>query len=521
MLRRLYSLTGSLGLILLFSCVDRSDYVLDEVSLNPSMALPLLKGSLSVSDLLENADPSVVKVYPDGLVYFAYSQELESEDIRDLFTIPDEFTNVSFILPGAVLPSIPQDIKTDSISRTIGFNMDPERIDEAKLRKGEIGYVTSIFPASSSLDYEIRISLPTFISGTSVPLNAAVKGTGAISLDNYTMFLDDNNFPLKVVLVLKRRTTPVVIAPGTSINVQLSFRGFQFSYIKGFLGEQSASLDPDEVEMGDFGDLFEGADISLAQPKISLSVTNENGVPCLVDFTTLEARKEGSAPLQVILSPANPVSLNYPTVMGSSAVTAISIANVNDLLEYAPTSLGYQALATINKGITAGDNFILDSSTLKVKMDVEVPLYGHASDITLRDTVDIDLSQVDGSEIAKASLKLKITNELPLDGLVQLVLLDGNYRPLGALLGDDQVYILRGSQVDASGELLKPGLYDAMIELSKEKIDRLFGSAHIIIMLDLRTSRNASGGAQDVKFKSQYSVEIEAGILADLKLRIQ
>src|SRR5689334_12589117 len=104
MLRRLSSLIGSLSLVFILSCIDESDYQIDQVDLNPSLALPLLKGSLSVSDLLEDADSAHVKVYPDGLVYLAYEEELESQDIRDLFVIPNKSTTVSFILPGATVP---------------------------------------------------------------------------------------------------------------------------------------------------------------------------------------------------------------------------------------------------------------------------------------------------------------------------------------------------------------------------------------------------------------------------------
>jgi hypothetical protein len=512
---------GALPLIFLFSCLDKSGYEWDEVSLNPSIALPLVHGRVSVSDLLENADSSVVKVYPDGLVYFAFTQTLESEDIRNLFEIPDVATNISFVLPGAVLPSIPEDIDTDSISRTMDFGMDPEKIDEVGLTSGELGYNTSIFPASSGLDYEVRISIPSFRSLASVPLSSAVRGSGAISLDNYTLFLNDNKFDLKVVLILKQRPTPIVIAPGTSINVQLQFRNFEFSYIKGFLGEQSEVLDPDHVEMGDFGDLFEDAEISLANPKVSLSVTSEYGVPCLIDFTTLEARKDGAAPLPILLSPSNPVTLAYPTILGDSETTTVSITNVSELLAYAPTSLHYQATATINDGLTSGTNFVIDTSAMNVKMDLEIPLYGHASNITLQDTVDVDLSDIEQSELEKAALKLKITNELPLDGSLQFFLVDENYALLGVLLDDDQMNILPGSTVNASGDLVSAGLYDALIELDQSKLDNLFETKRIIFVVNLQTSRNASGAAQDVKFKADYSIEIEAGVMADLKLKIQ
>lgn len=48
-----------LPLIFLFSCLDRSDYEWDEVALNPSIALPLVNGKVSLNDLLENLDSTI------------------------------------------------------------------------------------------------------------------------------------------------------------------------------------------------------------------------------------------------------------------------------------------------------------------------------------------------------------------------------------------------------------------------------------------------------------------------------
>jgi hypothetical protein len=520
MLRRLSSLACSLSLVLLFSCMDWSEYKVDEVDLNPSLALPLVKGSFSIGDMIENADPSIIKIDEDGLISFAYTSTMETGAIGGLFSLPDKTTTISFVLPGATFPSIPHDIKSDSVSRTLDFNMAPERIDEVGLESGELAFTTSIVPASSNLDYGVRIYLSGFVSPNNVPLDATVRGTGTIDLSNYKLLLDDNTFEIKVVLVLKQRATPVVISPGTSINVQISFRDFDFRYMKGFLGEQTVSLPETGIEMGDFGDLFGGAVISLAQPKVAMTVTNQYGIPLTGDFSILEGRKAGASPMPIILNPASPITINQPISMGDSAITTVAITNVNELLGYAPTSIYFKASATLNKGLTAGTNFVIDTSALKIKLDVEVPMYGHATGLVLRDTIDIDLSQIEGSTVEKASLKLKITNDLPLDGTVQLSLLDGNDQFIEALLDDDQMYILHGSKVDASGDLLTPGLYDGMIELSKEKIDKVFGAAKIAILIGLQTSRDNSGAAQNVKFKSDYSVAIEAGILADIKLKI-
>jgi hypothetical protein len=513
-----------LGLTLLcVSCLDQSEYDIASVSWNPSVALPLVNGDLHISDLLNDDDSIHFKTNSDGLLYVEYDHELESNDIRNLFSIPTKSVAKSFVLPGAVVPPHTQDIRSDSIVSTIDFGMSPEKLSEIALSAGNISYSTSLLPSSSQLNYEVYLVLSGFKSTTTgQALNAVIKGNGNIDLSNYTLTLNDNKFDLKLVLVFKKSTTTTTIAPSTSINVQLTFGNFKFIYIKGFLGDQTTSLGAQRIDMGIFDDkIFKQAQISLAQPKVTVTILNGNGVPVVADFVKLEARKSGQNPLLVTLNPANPVPINYPTVLGTSKSTTVTVTNVKELIDYAPTEIYYQTDARINSGLTSGSNFILDSSQMKVNFHIEVPLWGSASGMVLQDTLNVDLSSTEDSEVTAASLKLKLSNEFPLDSDIQFVLTDDHYVPISSLLTAEQTHLIKGSTVDTNGELQVAGSYDNLIALDKDKIDNLFKAKHLILIASLQTSRNAQGAAQDVKFKADYSLSVEAGILATLKLKVQ
>jgi len=478
-------------------------------------------GDLSIFDILDSTkNASNIKIYPDGLVYLAYEQELKSQGVRGLFSIPDKSLNRSFIIPPVILPPQDNDFRTDSISQVVDFDLSPEKLYEIALKSGGINYSTSIIPSSSQLEYQIAVYFPDFISNsTQKPLNQVVEGTGTLPLADYTMHLDNNKFNMKLVLILKKHSNPVAIAPGTSITLSLNFANLEFNYIKGFLGDQSVSIDAEQVKIPAFKNAFQQASVSLAQPLISITTVNENGVPCLVDFKTLEARKDDGTSLPVTLDPANPVSIAYPGVLGTSASTGIAITNTKEVLDFAPSEFYYQADVRINKGLTSGDNFLLDTSKLRMKMNVEIPLYGSASGITLRDTINLNLSDVDQSNISSASLKLKLINQLPLQGDVQFYLTDDNYNIIGELLPDGQTTLIKGSTVDASGELQSPGIYDNSIKLNDDEIAQIFKAKHIIVLALLSTSE-VNGNFPDVKFKSTYKLNIDVGISAKFKLSV-
>lgn len=508
-----------LGIALLCgSCINQSDFEVDSVTLNPTLSLPLIHGQLTLSDILNDQDSTHLKTNEDGLLYITYSDDLLSEDVRNLFDLPDLNVAKSFVMPGAVIPPHSKDIRTDSISSQITFPLDPEVLSEIGLSGGKISYSVDLTP-SSNLDYEVVLVLNGFKSRTdNKTLNTVITNTGELDISDYTITLNNNKFDLKLVLILKKSNSVTTIAPATAVNVNLKFEDLEFDYIKGFFGEQETSMPPKSVELGFFdGDLFSDADISFAEPKVSLTIYNENGVPCTVHFTKLEARKNGAAPLAVTLNPANPVSIAFPTVMGTTQTTTVNVANVADIMSYAPSEMFYQADVHINEGLTSGNNFMIDSSAMKVRLNIEVPLWGSATGIVLQDTLDVDLESVESSEVNSASLKLEIFNQIPLDGNLQFVLADENYSPLGTLLLADQTNIIKGSTIGPDGELEAAGEYSETIELEQSRIENLFKAKHLILMANLGTSEAPT----DVKFLANYGMSIKATVLTSLKLSVE
>ena len=190
-------------------------------------------------------------------------------------------------------------------------------------------------------------------------------------------------------------------------------------------------------------------------------------------------------------------------------------------MDFGPTELFYQLNARINRGLTSGNNFLADTSKLKVRMGVEVPLYGHGSGILLKDTAKIDLNNLDQSQIRSASLKVEVKNELPLDAKVQFYLTDDKYTVIDSLLGTAQTLLIKGSSVTASGDLETAGVLNEVIVLNVDKLNKMFASKNIIIKATLNSSKDASGQLQDVRFKSKYALSVNMGLLTELNFNIK
>lgn len=507
-------------LLAVTSCLDNKDYNLDSLTLKPSIALPLAYGQISILDLISDKDSSYLKVYPDGLLYFAYPPKtLASQDIKGLFTLPDNVTTTSFNLLPVVLPPLPKDVRTDSIVQVIDMSLSPEQLSEIAFKTGSVNYTVSVSPANLNLGFEVNLVLTDIVDKTTqVPMNVTTGvGTGTKPLKNYIGKLTKNKFNVKLVLVLKKRATAVAIPINAKINISLSMKGMDFSYIKGFFGDKTATLPPQTFEIGVFESSLNKAKVSLVQPVVTLSVRDDYGIPTQISFSQLEAQKPGAAlPFQI--SPASPITLNVPTVFGNSATTAISVLNGSELISFSPTMLAYAATARINKGLTSGNNFLADTSKLRVTMSVEVPLYGKASGVTLADTLKLDFGDLNASSVILASLKVKTVNEMPLDANIQFYLTDQNYHILDSVFANNQTYLIKASTVTSAGDLSKAGTSDLLLDLSADKLNKLFSSNHLIIRSKLNTTKDANGVLLNVKFKSTYKLKMNVGLMAKLNV---
>lgn len=516
MLKNTYQWLYTVALVTaLASCVDSSEFEISGVQANPQLAIPLAFADLSVEDLVEEADSDLVKVYPDGLVYLAYADTLQTKDIQDLITPTNKQVTRSFSIPAGTIPAQAKDFRADSITTTLDLALSPAELSLLDFKSGNIQYTLSLSPANANFLYAVQMILPTVKNdATQQPVTITTSTSGSFDLAPTTATLNKNKFDIKLVLIYKKSNLPVNLA-NTNINVTLNFTGMNYKRIEGFFGDQSQNFPSETLSLGGFGTSLDDATISLAQPKIELIVKNEYKIPNRITFGTFEARK-GNDKINVQLNPASPIDLAFPTTLGQTATTTITVTNAKALLDFNPDEFFYTATARVNAGLTTGSNAMTDTSKVTVIMNVEVPLYGRASNIILADTLKLDLGDVDSDKIEDASLKITSKNELPLSATLQLLLTDDNYNVIETLYSNPSTEVLKSSTVNAGGELVAAGENEVLINIPGAKLQKLFEASHIILRSVMNTSNS---GSQDVKFKSGYTLEINAGLLVKLKIK--
>ncbi len=520
-----YFLALTAGLV--WSCKDAlntDDYKLKKVIGNPTLALPIASGDLVTSDFLSNVDQAQIKVYNDGLIYLFYQQTLKTQSIRDLIVFPSRsFTKIVPVPPGT-LPARASEIQYASLNTTENFTFSPERLSEIKLKNTTLRVTVTFAPTNpASGVFEVQLRLPNFqLNGVPFQRRITLNSTTAtFSLMDYVAVLTDNTFPMEVAIFEKPHPSSVTITNPTTASVRIDFNSIDFQYIKGFFGDRSAlNIPPESIDVNAFGTSLNTANVSFAQPKISLSLSNDYGIPTKVTFGSLEARKSNGSKLPVQINPASPVSVNFPATLGQSANTDVSVTNTNQLINFAPNQFFYQLSARINEGLTSGTNFCADTSKIRVTFKAEIPLYGKATGIVLADTFDIDLSKAKDTDVESGAIRSKISNQLPLDAFIQLYIANANSIITDSLFTNAQTAIVKASTVNAQGELINAGVTETEASIPKEKLDKLFDAKKIIVRARMNTAKDGAGNQIDVKFKSSYKMNVIFGLKAKLKLAV-
>ncbi len=508
-----------LSLLVFAGCsVNNADYNLKGLSAEPTVAVPLIQGSLGLLDLFQQADSSYVKVYSDGLIYLTYDQALASQDIRNLVDIPDVSATHLVSVPQGTFPPVPADYNSTVSNSLITMPISPEQLTQIAFKSGTLNYDMSLVPSNPNFLYAIIITIPEFTDSNGQFFSTEVTGTGTTSLVGYTYNSSvANRFTLQLTLVIKQNPNAVTIPYGTNVKFDVSLTGLDFSIIKGFFGDQTTVTPVQTINLSALGNtLINGSQVSFQQPIISLIAVDDYVVPLQVNFITLQAVKpSGSLPLTI--SPSSPIAVNYPVTLGTSASTTVNVTNVAQVINFAPTQMVYQVSGRMNAGLAGGINLMADTSKLRVKMHIEVPLYGSASNVILRDTATLNLSNLKETQVETATLQTNITNQIPLNASLQLYLIDKNNNVLDSLLSSSQNPIIKGSTVSSAGTLQTAGVYNQPIDLDSAKVSKLFLASKIILVARMSTS-GSSSTSTNVKFLSQYKLTANIGLLVKLKL---
>lgn len=208
------------------------------------------------------------------------------------------------------------------------------------------------------------------------------------------------------------------------------------------------------------------------------------------------------------------------TLVDSSTTSIASI--INDR----PQEIVYSLSAQSNTVTATQSNFALDTSKFKLNVEVQLPLYGTASNFSFVDTLKNPLyQQSTGSTssvsnyIESALIRLYSSNGFPMDVGLQVYFVDSTYKKiLDSLISTPSQYILKSGTVNPSnGMVTAPTVSITDIPVSSASVTQITNAKYIILKARASTT---NGGSVNVNFYSYYRLLVELGIQVQGNVKI-
>ena len=508
--RRLtYILTSITVLLLLFSACKKYEDLenVKTANWNAEFAVPLFSSSTSLEDVLQRfEDGTFVTINEEGLIVLNYKGDIIARTTADIFNvISDGFfevedTSVSIFLP---LPN----------------SMD---LDFADLKKGTIVYQ---FESRIEEELDVTITYPQFIKNgqafqikTTVPPGSPTAphvADGAKSVIDYRLISTSNDS-----LIVNYQATKVSNGEPVELkNFFMAFVDFEFSYLEGYLGQDLYELERDTLEIEFFENWTRG-EVYFEDPTILLTVRNSFGFPVRTNTNLMNIiTVDGSA--LMVQSPFidDGVDVSYPLLnqVGVTTIDSFYMDNTNsnlqDVFSANPIALDYDIDAVPNPDQdTTIRGFSTDSSEFRVRVELELPIYGTASGFAVTDTFEADFKEYENVEFVE--FKIISENGIPLEVLSQIYFVKSI--PGG---GDDveildslfqiEERILEAAPVNAEGETIGQETKTTFAKMNATRFNNIRTADKILVSSAFQTYSN---GQQLVKVYADQKVELRMGM---------
>jgi len=478
---------------------------LDQVRYDAEYAIPLVDTHVSIRELLKNVEEeTTIVIDQDGQIRFTYEGGEITQNSEDLFATIDE------VLP----PVIPVLRPRMALPFT---TPDGIRLDRADLKTGELVYVfenrneaavnVSITLPQLKKDgrpMAFQHTLPAFTGGGAPPRMTNLLSPAA--LKDYQLTTENDSIYV-IYEALDAQGNALELS-----NFFLRVQNLTFAYAEGYLGNRVQPGGRDTIDI-DFFDNWTQGDVYFEEPKVIFHVENSFGVPTrsvvnLFNVITVRGEVlpvEGDFITEGIDFPF-PAMDEVGQVKRASFVFTKENSNIDRLLSAGPAAVAYDVDALTNPDKdTDSRGFLTDSSYYRVRVEVELPLFGRANDFIASDTFDLDFTSYE--DVDNAEFKLVADNRLPLNVDIQGYFLDESGAVLDSLLGERE-------RVVAAAPVNEDGIASGTVQnitfapFEGARFERIRSATRLLLSASFST---VQGGRVSVRPLAEQDVRIRIG----------
>ncbi len=496
-----------LALLVLSGCTDLAELERAEADLAPEYAFPLFYGEVSIQEFLDSFDDTgLLEIDSTGGLRIRYRGNTIERTTRDA------------LAPALTLLQLPIPV-TDTLFELPFRYDDILEVDSALFKSGILTYFFNSHHPDSVF---VRVSFPQLrkdgqplvLEHVLPPANGApvpLLPNPQVDLAGYSLAPDAEGAMWLRYEALRLPS----MSRDTLADFFLLMQNVEFSYIQGYLGNYLYDGARDTIQI-EFLEKWRRGHVYFADPKVYLYVTNSFGLPTrsvvnVFDVYTLDGQV---LPLQSPLLTDGGLDFVYPTLDEVGQVKTQTIvlhkdnSNIAEILGANPLAVDYDIDALTNPDSnTAIRGFLTDSSFYRFQVEVELPIYGQASDFEVTDTFALDLSAF--QNMSAAEIKLLAENELPLGLDVQIYLADE--QGIIDSLFDARAFLIEPAAVDEFGYPIETRETVTFIPIEGTRLQHFLAATRLILDVAFHTSEQ---GQVPVRMTFFEGTRIRAGMKA-------
>lgn len=533
-------------LFLSFSSCIKDNFDFDkwdkEINYEAGFAAPAVWGNLSFTDALERFDSTGLLIKNDeGYVSMQYKTRVSSAAVQEIIYLNDQTASGS--IPSVIFNFSGFDQFGDTISHTISQNVpftmfNPEaEIDSILLKSGiadirttsTYGHSAKLYVTFPSITKNGQAFTRTF---TYVPGGGSVHSLGndfaGYKIDLTQTAANFNEIPIELKLTLFFSGNGV---PNTgSIDFSIDMKDMTYKTMHGYFGLNTLFFESDTINIS----LFNTDDWTIERyrfedPKLEVFYTNSYGVPSQFYFTHMMAASAVDGTEYSIIDygvglpigESNPYDISYSTNYGDVMIDSLKLSrnnsNINDIVNKRPKWIQFKAKATTNPAGNSHNNFVADNSKIDVEVVMEFPLWGYIYNFDLRDTLDIDLTDLfsEDNPITSALLRTEFNNGFPVEAISQIYITDKYYNILDSVFTAGPEQLIGPAKVDANGKVTDFTQKITKIEYDLDRLEKVRGGKYIILRVHGYTTDAANDKV--VKIYTDYQIKFDIGFEVDVK----
>lgn len=533
-------------LVLSFSSCIKDNFDFDkwdkEINYEAGFAAPAVWGNLSFTDALERFDSTGLLIKNDeGYVSIQYKTRVSSAAVQEIIYLNDQTASGS--IPSVIFNFSGFDQSGDTISHTISQNVpftmfNPEaEIDSILLKSGiadirttsTYGHSAKLYVTFPSITKNGQAFTRTF---TYVPGGGSVHSLGndfaGYKIDLTQTAANFNEIPIELKLTLFFSGNGV---PNTgSIDFSIDMKDMTYKTMHGYFGLNTLFFESDTINIS----LFNTDDWTIERyrfedPKLEVFYTNSYGVPSQFYFTHMMAASAVDGTEYSIIDygvglpigESNPYDISYSTNYGDVMIDSLKLSrnnsNINDIVNKRPKWIQFKAKATTNPAGNSHNNFVADNSKIDVEVVMEFPLWGYIYNFDLRDTLDIDLTDLfsEDNPITRALLRTEFNNGFPVEAISQIYITDKYYNILDSVFTAGPEQLIGPAKVDANGKVTDFTQKITKIEYDLDRLEKVRGGKYIILRVHGYTTDAANDKV--VKIYTDYQIKFDIGFEVDVK----